>query len=72
MWYSHPVLLISLLTMHKIRITQNFVEEYYLLIIVKLQHVLASPLGHHRIVKQNVCFTYTGERTGSISHCVKQ
>jgi hypothetical protein len=56
--------------MHKIRIPQNFVEEYYLLIIVKLQHVLASPLGHHQIVKQNICFTYIGEQTVAISHCV--
>jgi len=40
------------------------------LITVKLQHVLASLLGHHQIIKQNVRFTYTGEQNVSISHCV--
>jgi hypothetical protein len=56
--------------MHKIRITQNFVEEYYLLITFKVQRVLASILGHHQTVKQNVRFTYIGEQNVSISHCV--
>ena len=56
--------------MHKIRITQNFTAEKYLFIIVKLEHVLASPLGHHQIVKQNICFTYIGEQNVSIPYCV--
>jgi hypothetical protein len=56
------MVLLNRITKYKIQITLNSAEEYYILIIITLQHVLANPPGHHQIVKQNICFTYIVEK----------